>query len=235
MVRIFIAILGALLIFLSADRGYGAGSSSDVAYSISFADYTGGPPLQWLAMKGFVPKRDAENQDRVVFSFANKSLVLETRKQAVALLLNEADVVDYSKIRIEWGVDAFPPGASYAKGVRSDAAMIYVFFGDRKLSSGSILIPDSPYFIGLFLCESDPIDEAFTGRYFKAGGRYVCINRATPGQTIISDYAIAAAFTRFFGKSEAPAISGLGISIDTESAKGNGVAKSFIRTIELVR
>jgi hypothetical protein len=209
--------------------------AADVTFSLGFADYAGGPPLQWLAQKGFMPKRDAANQSRVVFSGAGEQLGLETRKQAAGLLLNEANVLNYSKIRIEWGVDAFPPGASYAKGVRSEAAMVFVFFGDKKLSSGSLLIPDSPYFIGLFLCDSDPVDQAFTGRYFKAGGRYVCVDRSTAGQRVVTEYPIAAAFTRLFGKSPAPDISGLGISIDTESAKGDGVAKSFIRKIEFVK
>jgi hypothetical protein len=38
-----------------------------------------------------------------------------------------------------------------------------------------------------------------------------------------------------FGKSAAPAISGIGIGIDTEHAKGNGVAKSFISDIEFLK
>jgi hypothetical protein len=202
------ALLCALAVFCPADRGHGAESASDIAYAMSFSDYSGGPALAWLAKKGFAPKRDAANESKVVFSSADQSLVLQTRKQAAGLLLNEANVLNYSKIRIDWGVDAFPPGASYGKGIRSEAVMIFVFFGDKKLSRGPLLIP---------------------------GGRYVCIDRATVGQSMVSDYPIAAAFTRLFGKSEAPDISGLGISIDTESARGNGVAKSFIRKIEFIK
>lgn len=43
-----------------------------------------------------------------------------------------------------------------------------------------------------------------------------------------------AAFRRFFGKDEVPPVSGIGISIDTESAKRSGAAKAFIRKIEFV-
>ena len=152
-----------------------------------------------------------------------------------ALLLTEADVQGYSKIRIQWGVDIYPPGASYEKGVRAEAAMVYVFFGKERLSSGSLLVPDSPYFIGLFLCESESTDRPFTGRYFQAGGRFVCVDRPPTGQLVTTEYPIAEAFTRFFGKSPVPDISGFGIAIDTNNAKGDGVAKAFIRKIEFVK
>jgi hypothetical protein len=233
-VRVMIRALILALCMFAAPAGYGAESSADITYKVSFGDYSGGPTLQWLAKKGFAPKRDAANQRSVVFSAVDKSLVLETRKPAAGLLLNEKDVVSYSRIRIEWGVDKFPAGASYAKGVRSEAIMVLVFFGTKKLPSGSFLIPDSPYFIGLFLCDSDPIDQAFTGRYFQAGGRYICVSHAASGKLISSDYAIADRFKRLFGKSEAPAVSGFGISIDTESANGSGTAKSFIKEIDFI-
>jgi hypothetical protein len=144
-------------------------------------------------------------------------------------------VPTYARIRIEWGVDAFPPGASYENGVRSESVMIYVFFGKERISSGSLLIPDSPYFLGLFLCESGKTDKAFTGRFFQAGGRYICLDRPPLGKLITSEYPIADAFRRIFGKAEAPDISGLGISIDTSSAKGKGTAKAFVRKIEFLR
>jgi hypothetical protein len=170
----------------------------------------------------------------VIVSHSESALVLETKTQAAGLLLSEVDVSTYSKIRIRWGVDAFPHGASYAKGVRSESIMVYVFFGTEKIRSGSFLIPDSPYFIGLFLCDSDPVGEAFKGRYFQAGGRYVCIDHARKGEEVTTDFPIAAIFRQLFGQTHAPAISGLGIGIDTESTKGSGVAKSFISEIELL-
>jgi hypothetical protein len=235
MKRLRYLVVAALFVLCPAMVGYGAESAADVTYEVSFSSYTGGPALPWLARQGFAAKRDATNPKSVVFSFADKSLVLETKKRAAALLLNEKDVLNFSRIRIEWGVDIFPAGASYLGGVRSEAVMVIVFFGSKKLPSGSLLIPDSPYFIGLFLCEKDPIDEAFNGRYFQAGGRYVCVDHATIGKSVVSDYPIAAAFRRFFGKDEVPPISGIGISIDTESAKGSGAAKAFIRKIEFVK
>jgi hypothetical protein len=232
---LFALLLCTLAGFYPAVTGYGAETSAGITYNVSFDDYSGGSTLQWLAKKGFVPQRDAANQKSVVYSFADNSLVLETKKRAAGLLLNETQVLSVSRIRIAWGVDTFPAGASYLNGVRSEAVMVLIFFGSTKLPSGSLLIPDSPYFIGLFLCDSDPIDQAFTGRYFRAGGRYICVGHAVSGKLITSDYSIADAFKRLFGKSDAPTITGFGIAIDTESAKGSGTAKSFIKEIEFIK
>jgi hypothetical protein len=208
-----------------------ARSAPIISYDISFSGYSGGSPTDWLAGKGYELKREAGG---VVFVPVGNNLILETKEKAAGLLVSEVNVPSYSKIRIKWGVDVFPPGASYVKGIRSEAIMVYAFFGNEKLPSGSSIIPDIPYFIGLSLCDSDPVGEGFKGRYFKAGGRYVCISRAHKGQALTTEYSIADAFTRLFGQSQAPAITGLGIAIDTESAKGNGVAKSFISQIELL-
>jgi len=212
-----------------------AQSDSSITYDVLFSDYAGGAPLKWLANKGFQPQRDADNPRKVTFTPTGEFLRLETKRQAAGLLVSATDIPVYSKIRIKWGVDAFPPGASYAKGVRSEAIMVYVFFGTEKLPSGHFLVPDSPYFIGLFLSDSDPIGEGFKGRLFHAGGRYVCADRAQSGQSIITEYPIAVDFKQLFGQANLPAISGLGIDIDTENAKGNGVAKSFISEIEILR
>lgn len=202
------------------------------SYDVSFSDYGGGSPFDWLASKGFEIKRSA---GKVFVIPVGNILVLETRGKAAGLLASEVNVSSYSKIRITWGVNVFPPGASYVKGVRSEAIMVYVFFGSQKLPSGLPIIPDMPYFIGLSLCETDPIGESFKGRYFQAGGRYVCIDRAHKGQVVITEYPIADAFRSLFGQSQAPAITGLGVAIDTESAKGSGVAKSFISKIEVLK
>ena len=212
----------------------GAARASSITYDVEFSDYLGGSIVQWLSKKGFEPKRDATNKDRVAISHSGHALVLETKTRAAGLLLSKVHVRAYSKIRIKWGVDAFPHGASYAKGVRSESIMVYVFFGTEEISSGSIFVPNSPYFIGLFLCDTDPVGEAYKGRYFQAGGRYVCLDRTHKGEEVTTDFPIAASFKQLFGQSDAPAISGLGIGIDTESSKGNGAAKSFISEIELV-
>jgi len=200
-----------------------------------FSDYSSGSTLQWLAQKGFEPERDATNSRKVVISHTGKALVLETKKKAAGLVLSQVHIQSYSTIRITWGVNAFPPGAAYAKGIRSESIMVYVFFGTEKISSGHFLVPDSPYFIGLYLCDSDPVGQAFQGRYFKAGGRYVCVDHASIGREVVTDFPIADAFKQYFGQNDPRPISGLGVGIDTENAKGSGAAKSFITEIQFLK
>jgi len=207
----------------------------NLVYSVDLTDYSGGPVMNWLKGKGFAPEQDMTDQRRIVLTGSDRALTLQAKAPSLGLLVNEVDVPVYSRIRIDWGVQAFPPGASYEQGVRSDAVMVYVFFGSKKLSSGSLFIPDSPYFLGLFLCEADRTGYPYVGRYFKLGGRYVCVDRTTAGKAVTTEFAVAEAFQRFFERDEVLPISGIAIGVDTKSAKGDGSAKAFIKKIEFLR
>jgi len=200
--------------------------------SVDFSGFPGGSVLGWLGGKGFEPKQDASNSRRVVYSASSSDLVLETKTRAFGLLLNEMDVRDPSRVRIDWGVEAFPEGASYEKGVRAEAVMVYIFFGKERHASGSLFIPDSPYFLALYLCETEATNTPFRGRYHHASGRFICVERPQRGASVTTDLPIAETFKRVFGKAEVPDISGIGVAIDTANAKGSGVAKSFIKKIE---
>ncbi len=201
--------------------------------TFDFAGYPGGPVLKWLQSQGYQAKQDAAS-NKVVYTIDRDDLNLEAKQKALALLLSEANLIGFTRVKVVWGVEQFPEGASYENGVRSDPAMIYLFFGDEKLSSGSMFVPDSPYFIGLFLCQDDPVGKPYKGRYFKAGGRYVCVDRAQTGQTVTTVFNFDEAFIKFFGLSATPYVSGFGIGIDTDAAKGNGTASSFVESIEFL-
>jgi len=86
--------------------------------------------------------------------------------------------------------------------------MVYVFFGTEKLSSGHVLIPNSPYFIGLFLCQEEQIDFPYKGRYFHVSGRFVCLGKPKPNETIVSEFDLDAAFKRYFNKNQTPGVTG---------------------------
>lgn len=210
-------------------------AAQPVAYTMEFAGYTGGPTLDWLRGKGFVAREDASTASKIAVSVVDNRLVLEAKQKARGQLTREMDIPGATRVRIEWGVDAFPPGADYDKGVRSEAIMIHVFFGKEKIASGSLFVPDSPYFIGLFLCESGGLRQPYIGRTFKAGGRYVCLDRPAPGKPLVSEFDLAAAFKAYFQKNEMPAISAFAISVDTDNAKDRGTSKSFVKRIEFLR
>ncbi|MFO0998449.1 MAG: hypothetical protein U1F33_17400 [Alphaproteobacteria bacterium] len=224
----------AVLACLSAPQRAGV-SDPGIAYGIDFRDYKGGAVLEWLRHKKFIAKQDADNRSKIALSIHDAALVLEAKERALGLLLNETDVPGTGRIRIEWGVDAFPEGVSYEQGIRSEPIMVYTFFGKKKIPSGSMLVPDSPYFIGLFLCEAGRTDHPYTGRYFKAGGRYVCVNTVKVGETVVSEFDLDAAAREYFQLSEAPPISGFAIGIDTDNAKGRATAKSYVKKIEYLK
>ena len=101
-----VCTLASAAIIVSAPS---ASAADSVIYGVDFSGFSGGSVLDWLGSKEFLPKQDAANGRRVVYSVSHDQLVLETRSRAFALLLNETDIRDYSRIRIEWRVDAFPP------------------------------------------------------------------------------------------------------------------------------
>jgi hypothetical protein len=226
-----ICLIAALGLTASVDP---ARSTDSLQRGVDFTGFSGGPVLNWLGSKGFVPKQDASNARRVVYSASPSALTLETKTRAFGLLLNEMEVRDYSRVRIEWGVNAFPPGASYEKGIRAQAIMVYIFFGNERHASGSLFIPNSPYFLALYLCETEATNKPFKGRYHHASGRFICVERPQLDATVATDFPIAEMFRRIFGK-EPPDISGIGLAIDTANVKGTGIAKSFIKKIEFAQ
>ncbi len=112
--------------------------------------------------------------------------------------------------------------------------MIYIFFGYDKISSGSFLIPNSPYFIGLFLCEDEKVNFPYKGRYFHKSGRFVCLGKPKPGETVISEFDLITAFQTYFEEDEIPVISGISLAIDTTKSKEGGKAAAFIKSVEFI-
>ncbi len=120
--------------------------------------------------------------------------------------------------------------------MNNEAVMIYVFMGDERFSSGSFLIPDSPYFIGLYLCRDDRVNHPYVGRYFKKGGRYVCVGQPEPGQQITSKFDLLSAYRAYFDKEgdDDPAISGIAIAVDTTKSGDGGKSLAFIARIHVL-
>ena len=112
--------------------------------------------------------------------------------------------------------------------------MIYIFFGYDKISSGHLLIPNSPYFIALYICEDEEINKPYKGKYFLKSGRFVCLAKPRPRETIISEFDLVSAFTSFYEKDEIPVISGISLAVDTSSSGDGGKAAAFIKRIEFL-
>jgi hypothetical protein len=204
-------------------------------FSLDFSGYTGGSLDQWLKARGFTFERDAKNRSLLQLSIANDALILEAKGRLTGFLLNDSvNVEKVRRIRIKWGVIQYAQEVSYVRQVNNEALMLYIFFGREKISSGHVLIPNSPYFIGLFLCEDERTNFPYKGRYFQTGGRFVCLGKPQPGDTIVSEFDLDAAFKRYFDKNETPGITGIGFGVDTTKAGKGGTAAALIKSIEFV-
>ena len=239
-------IFFAGLIMALAGIGYEAFAQEDqtpegndtfkrVTYLIDFSDYSEGSVETWLESKGFVFEKDAKKRDLIELDVNDNGLVIEARKKVRGFLFNESvDVENYSTVKIDWGILKYPEGASYEKGVNNEALMVYIFFGYDKISSGHLLIPNSPYFIGLYLGENDTVDKAYKGRYFHKGGRFVCVGNPKPGEMVTTEFNLVSAFKAYFEKDELPVITGISLSVDTTSSGDGGKAGAFINSIEFL-
>jgi hypothetical protein len=204
-------------------------------FLIDFSDYEEGPIEEWLEKKGFELEEAAKDRKKLDLDVDEGALFFEAKKPIMALIVKEsADLGKYSKIKIEWGAIKYPKGASYEGKAKNEALLVLVFFGDEKISSGHLAIPDSPYFIGLFLGRHDKLNKAYKGNYYHEGGRFVCLGNPKPGETVISEFDLFDAFKRYFQKDEVPNISGVALEVDTTSSDDDGRAVAFIHRIEFL-
>ncbi|MDJ0686246.1 MAG: hypothetical protein QNJ84_16290 [Alphaproteobacteria bacterium] len=206
---------------------------------VRFTNYEEGPIDDWLQSKGFRFEEDARRRDRIDFDVGENGLVIEAKVRAFGLMPNEAvNVPTFTTIEVDWGVNRFPAGASYEQGIRNEPIMVVVFLGDERQPSGSMFIPDSPYFIGLFLCSGDDrLNHPYVGRYFKKGGRYVCVDRPQLGETVTSRFDLLDGYRTFFDKEgdDDPAVSGIALGLDTKRAGEGGKSSAFIKEIRFYR
>ena len=210
-----------------------------LVHVLRFTDYEQGSIDDWLQGKGFQFKQDAQRRNRIDLDVGLRGLVLEAKRRAFGVMPNESvNVPTFTHIEIDWGVNKFPAGASYEQGVRNEALMVIVFMGDERRPSGSMFIPDSPYFVGLFLCHGDDkMNHPYVGSYFKKGGRYVCTDRPTEGEIVTSRFNLLEAYRAYFDKEQDddPAVSGLALALDTKKADDGGRSSAFIREIRFFR
>lgn len=206
-----------------------------LAYIIRFTDYEIGSEEDWLQGKGFKFEKDMRNRNRIDLEINNGGLTIEAKRRAFGFMVNETvNVPEFTHVEIDWGVNQFPEGASYEQGIRNEAIMVLIFMGDERLSSGSLFIPDSPYFIGLFICNGDDrVNYPYLGTYFKKSGRYVCGDSAEANEIVTTRFELLEAYRTYFDKErdDDPGISGLAIAVDTKKAQGGGKASAFIREI----
>ncbi len=195
-----------------------------------FTHQPDGDATLWLKKHGFEFKLNA---DELNPHFENHRLVLETRDEESGLIIRKLNLVGAQRIRITWGVDRYPQGANWAKGIFRVPIAAMIFFGQEEIDSGAFFIPDAPYFIGLFLGEKEQESRAYTAKYYHKGGRYFCTPCNVPvGKTITTEFNLDEAFKQQFGISPTPPISSFGFQMNTEDTQGG--ARAFLKMVEFL-
>ena len=237
MMRVLV-VVSSLLSFVFSSAAISAGQER-IVHVVRFTDYQQGSIDEWLRRKGFQFEQDAKRRDRIDLRVGPNGLVVETKRRAYGLLINETvDVREFSYVEIDWGVIRHPHGASYEQGVRNEALMVIIFMGDERMPSGSKFIPDSPYFIGLYLCsDDDRVSHPYLGSFFRKSGRYVCTDKPSRGRIVTSRFNLLEAYRTYFDKErdDDPGISGLALAVDTTKAGSGGTSSAFIREIRFFR
>lgn len=214
-------------------------ADGQLVHVVRFSDYQRGSIEDWLKSKGFQFQLDARLRNAIDLGVGEKGLDLTAKKPAFGVMPNEAvNVPRFRYLEIDWGVNKYPGGASWENGTRNQAIMVIIFLGDQRQPSGSMFIPDSPYFIGLFLCSgNDRTNHPFVGAHFKKGGRYVCADKAPEGRMITSRFDLLAAYRAYFDreKDDDPVVSGIALEVDTKKVSAGGRASAFIREIRFFR
>ena len=175
-------------------------------YLIDFSDYEAGSIDEWLENKGFKFEQAARDRKKLDLDVDEGALILEAKKRLRGFIVNDSlEPRKYSGVRVEWGVVKYPRGASYEAEINNEAIQVLIFFGYEKISSGHLVLPNSPYFIGLFLGRHDMPYKAYMGKYYQEGGRFVCMGNPLPGETIVSEFDLVYAFKNYFEKTRFPA------------------------------
>lgn len=192
----------------------------------------------WLQKNGFVLKKGAADNTQFKLIFSQNGLVIQAVKLALGLIVKDGlKISNFKKMTVKWGVNSYPEGANWDKGVHNEPLMIYVFFGDTLYSSDSFFIPNSPPFIGFYLGQNDKAGGSHTGRHFTKGGRYVCVANPPAGQEITSEIDLAAEFKKAFGDSiPMPSfISGISIESDTSDLASGSLSSAFVKNIKITK
>jgi hypothetical protein len=206
------------------------GAPNRVIYRVDFSTQPDGDAVAWLKRQGFEFHLRAHE---LAPRFQQGRLVLETATETAGVFVQKLTVPGVRRLRVRWGVDRYPQGADWAKGVYRVPIAVMVSFGEDKMDSGSMLVPNAPYFLSVFLGAHEQEGRAYTARYYTKGGRYFCQPcGVTPGQTVTTDFDLEAHFTEQFQHTVLPPVSGVSVQMNTTDTTGG--ARAFLIHIELL-
>jgi hypothetical protein len=211
-------------------------ASEEPLYRFDFAGDGSLDVRDHLEAEGFELKHDMKDEDKISLLHKEGALHLHTQDSAFGMMFHEAEVHDARRLRLHWGIGDYPEGASYEHGVDNEALMVYVFFGHEKFSSGSLLLPKSPYFIGFYLCAAgtDDLEAPYRGNHYEKTGRFICVDHPREGSETVTEVDLHDEFRKSFGLNRAPSVSAISIEVDTTDSANDGHAAAFLRAMEFL-
>lgn len=222
--------LALVLVSVTGGPVHASEAKTDAVHVIDFTGRPAGKASDWLRDQGYELELDA---DELEPRFTDRGLVLSTGGRKAGLIARNLKLRDAGRIRVTWGVERYPKGANWEKGVYRVPIAVMVSFGDEDIGSGSLFVPNAPYFISLFLSENAEPGKAYTANYYKKGGRYFCQPCTPPaGETVTSELDLDEAFRESFDKSEVPPITGFSFQMNTEDTKGG--AEAYLQRVEFL-
>jgi hypothetical protein len=224
-----------LLLLLSGQFAMG-----ETVYELDFSEAKGDVET-WFKDQGW---RFQGKILKMQLRFENGALVLESTDSDSGAFIFEfkkgAYVNDANYILIEWGVEQYPEGADWEGPIDEsrntrDAIDVMISFGTEKISSGKLIIPNIPYFIGLFPADGATEGKGYYGNYWQKGGRYFCISGSGTTEPIHTQFPLSEKFLETFG-TPAPPVTGIAIEVDAKNTKTvNGRnTKAYIRKITIM-
>jgi len=226
-----VAMLSALVVGVPIGTAVAQGTAT--GFEILFPT-TPQDARSWLSAQGFQYKIDAGNASKAKLSFGSKGLVIETMARAEPLIIRGGlSIRQPATLAVTWGVNRYPTGANWDRGVNNEAIMVMVQFGTQTFSGG-FFVPPAPYFIGFFLCDAGRRNVFFTGRSYTRQGRYICLDRPVAGSELTSTVNLDEQFRAAFGSAlPVPPVTGIGIESDTTQVSSDGRASAWVRSISI--
>lgn len=202
-------------------------------WGLSFGE-TQAPARQALEQLGFSLEKEMEDEDKITLMTVEDRLHINAESPAFGLMVKkDINLEDSEIIEIEWGIHQYPEGADWDSEINREAIMVYLFFGE-PIDADKFYLPDSPMFLGLFLCRDEQQLMPYLGKNYRETGRYICLGEPEQGETVTTSFNFDQAFREMFDTDEVLPVTGLGIEVDTSDLP-DGTSSAFIKYIGLTR
>lgn len=209
---------------------YASSIAINSAEQILEIDFTALPDnvRQELTGQGFSFEKGMSKGEKIHIITDNKYLKISTTRPAFGFMIKKNLLKKQANwLEIEWGIERYPEAVNWDNSKNREAVMVYLFFGGT-VPAEHLYLPDTPFFIGMFLGKHEVAEKPYIGGNYAATGRYVCLDNPTPGQMITSRFNFSQAFKTWFDQATILPVTAIAIDADTGGLPG-GLSSAFIK------